>query len=83
MKYMCSYRTCGGFENSIRTNNIEEVEIFVDGKRDIHSCEIIVFDTKLKDYIYFKNMYSYSPSVDMIFTSSRDLRTLSKKRKGL
>lgn len=64
--------TGGGFRE--KTNNLKEVEEIVNEYRRDPINQIIVWDEKIQDFIFWKDALSYYPDIDMLHKINRDFR---------
>lgn len=61
-----------GFERE--TNDLKEVEEYVDEYRRERTTSIMVWDAKTKQFIYWKKALDYKPIKDMLHAINRDFR---------
>lgn len=75
----CSGATGYGWEQEF--DRLNEFESFVDEMRKEYTAAVWVWDNQLHDFIFIKRTLSYEPSVDLLHSIDRDLRTTTRKWK--
>ena len=64
--------TGGGFAFS--TNDLEEVEEYVNEYKDDRINQIKVWDSKTSQFVYWKEAFEFDPLIDMFSDIHRDFR---------
>ena len=61
--------------------NIKDVEYLLAAVDEKYYTKITVYDRKLKDFIYYKDVLTDVPEVDTLVSNKRDLRTTTRRIK--
>lgn len=81
-KYSVSYTSgATGFGWNKEYDRLEDFEDFINEKRKDYTAMVTVFDNTLNDFIFWKNTLTYNIKTDMLHNFSRDMRTITRKRK--
>lgn len=82
MRYTVNYTSGStGFGWEAQHSSIKEFIGWLEEAKLERAYRITVWDDTLGDFIFWKDVFD-KPIIDMIFTSSRDLRTKTKKKLG-
>ena len=77
--YYCSGAT--GFGWTAHHDRLDEFESFVDEMRHEYTAHVSVWDSTLKEFIFYKWALSYNPETDMLKEIDRDMRTTTRRMK--
>ena len=75
----CSGSTGYGWEKEY--DRLDEFEEFVDHIRDEYTAKLWVWDDTLQKFIFWKDFLEYKPSIDLLHSLGRDMRTTTRKAK--
>lgn len=81
-KYVVEYAT-NGYGWTKEYNRLEEFEAFIDENRREIYASISVWDATGKSFIFLKRILTHTPEIDMLHNVVRDMRTTTKKAKGV
>lgn len=70
-----------GFGWKEEYNRLNEFEAFIDQMRREYTASVQVWDSKLEDFIFWKDCLTFKPDIDLLATMNRDLRTKTRKWK--
>ena len=75
----CSGAT--GYGWSQQYDRLDEFESFINEMRKVSTAHVTVWDSQLKDFIFWKDCLCYEPRIDMLRPDKhfRDLRTKDRK----
>lgn len=57
-------------------------EIYYFKSYDCYYCKVTIFDTKIEDFIFYKDVLTNNPEIDLITTRDGDLRTTNDHKKN-
>ncbi len=83
MKYnveYCSGATGYGWRKDF--DRLDEFEAFIDAMRHEYTASVIVWDESRKQHIFWKDVLTFTPSIDDLQRSDRDYRTTTRSRKA-
>lgn len=70
-----------GFGWDKEYDGLEDFEDFINDKRKDYTAKVTVFDNTLQDFIFWKDTLTYDTRIDILHNFSRDMRTITRKRK--
>lgn len=75
-KYSVDYASgATGYGWSQEFDRLDEFEDFIDEMRKEVTARVTVWDSQLHDFIFWKDCLCYKPSIDMLHSIGRDMRT--------
>ena len=81
-KYVVSYCSgATGYGWEAEHDRLDEFESFIDEMRHEYTARVTVWDSTLKEFIFYKRALSSNPETDMLRSFERDMRTTTRKRK--
>lgn len=81
-KYLVSYTSGStGYGWDKECDTIEEVENTLDGLTHEYTAALRVWDNDIQDFIYWKDVLTYEPTINILGDGMRDLRTTTRYRK--
>lgn len=79
MKYAVHYTSgATGYGWRQEYNRLDEFEDFVNSMRREFTAQVIVWDDELQDFIFWKDCLTFTPSIDMLNSVMRDMRTTTR-----
>lgn len=79
-KYIVSYCSgATGYGWKHEYDRLDEFESFIDEMRAVSTAHVTVWDSELKDFIFWKDALCHHPSIDMLHAFDRDMRTSDRK----
>lgn len=81
-KYVLDYghgSTGYGWQKEYDT--LDEFESFVDAMEHEYNASIQVWDNEIQKFIYWKDILTYRPRIDMLHDFLRDMRTKTRRIK--
>ena len=79
-KYTVSY-ACGSYGWVKDFNRLDEFEDVIDEHRNDIYAKVAVYDSSIREFIFWKNALDYKPSVDDLSRIDRDYRTKTRSWK--
>lgn len=79
-KYTVSY-ACGSYSWVEDFNRLDEFEDIIDKARENIYAKVAVYDSSIREFIFWKNALDYKPSVDDLSRFDRDYRTKTRSWK--
>ena len=73
--------TSSNYSSIEECENIKDVEYILAAVDDGYYTKITVYDRELKDFIYYKDVLTDVPEVDILVSNKRDLRTTTRRIK--
>ena len=73
----CSGATGYGWEEEY--DRLDEFEGFVNQMRKEYTASVEVYDYQLEDFIFWKNVLTLEPDIDMLHDVCRDMRTKTRR----
>lgn len=73
----CSGATGYGWSQDY--NRLDEFEDFINEMRKECTAAVTVYDRQLGDFIFWKDCLTFEPSIDLLHSPVRDMRTRSRK----
>lgn len=70
-----------GFGWEKEYDRLNEFESFIDQMRKEYTASVQVWDAQLEDFIFWKDCLTFKPSIDLLATFTRDMRTKNRKWK--
>lgn len=81
-KYVLDYaQGSTGYGWQKEYDTIDEFEWFVDEMRHEYTASVQVWDNELQKFIYWKDVLTYKPRIDMLHDLFRDMRTTTRRCK--
>lgn len=81
-KYSVSYTSgATGYGWEAEHDRLDEFEGFINEMRKEYTAQVIVYDNQLEDFIFWKNCLTFKPSIDLLHSVGRDMRTKTRKWK--
>ena len=81
-KYSVDYVSgATGYGWSIEYNRLDEFEGFINEMRHEYTAAVRVWDYSLKQFIFWKDCLEWKPSIDLLHSVVRDMRTTDRKIK--
>ena len=83
-KYSVTYTSgATGYGWKEEYDRLDEFESFVDNMRREYTACVIVWDETLQDFIFWKDCLTFTPDIDLLGNSNRDMRTKTREWKGV
>ncbi len=82
-RYTLSYCSgATGYGWAHETDRLDEIEPYINEKRRDYTASVTLWDSTVGDFIFWKDVLTYEPSIDDLSRSDRDYRCKDKTRKS-